>query len=445
MIRLVSNLYDGLTAVISTDKWTTAPIHLQLGVYQGDPLSVIIFNTVMNTLVDSITQRCAHLGYSLNSVSGRINLLQYADDTSLIGDGPSSCQHLLSLTELWLSWSGMQANVPECVGVAIKTSTGRAYNPNLTLSDQPIPYLGDTTFWFLGAPVAIHSTSAETREHLATKLSVMLQRVDNTSITRQQTFNLFKVCICPHLAWDLSISNLPVSWLQKTLQPIATRYLKRWSSLSRSADPNRLFLPKSNGGLELPHLVTVYKKIHAAKAGSHTYSSDSTVRAIATQDTLHEAKLQRVLFRPHQEVVEVMKEDPGASRKHVVSRVKARIQAEDTAARLAHTTRLPVQGLTVREFEGRAAQIWATAISTLPEWCFKFALNAVKDTLPHHANLYKWKKLSSPRCQLCGEHQFLAHVLNSCQKALDLRRYTIRHDDVLAVIFDFCKHHLPPG
>ena len=212
-----------------------------------------------------------------------------------------------------------------------------------------------------------------------------------------------------------------------------------------SADPNRLFFPKSNGGLELPHLVTVYKKIHAAKAGSHMYSSDSTVRAIATQDTLHEAKLQRVLFRPHQVVVEVMKEDPGASRKRVVSQVKARIQAEDTAARLAHTTRLPVQGLTVREFEGRAAQIWSTAISSLPEWCFKSALNAVTDTLPHNANLYKWKKLSSPRCQLCGEHQFLAHVLNSCQKALDLRRYTTRHDDVLAVIFDFCKRDLPPG
>ena len=48
MIRLVSNLNDGLTAVISTSKWTTAPIHLQLGIYQGEPLSAIIFNTVMD-------------------------------------------------------------------------------------------------------------------------------------------------------------------------------------------------------------------------------------------------------------------------------------------------------------------------------------------------------------------------------------------------------------
>lgn len=125
-----------------------------------------------------------------------------------------------------------------------------------------------------------------------------------------------------------------------------------------------------------------------------------SVRAITTQDTVHEANLQWALFRPHQEVVEVM-EDPGASRKRMDSWVKAKIQAEDTAAWLTHTTSLPVQGLTVLEFEGQAAQTWSTAISTLPEWFFKFALNAVTDTLRHNANFYKWK-LSTPQCQLCG-------------------------------------------
>ena len=129
----------------------------------------------------------------------------------------------------------------------------------------------------------------------------------------------------------------------------------------------------------------------------------------------------------------------------MVSHVKAKIQAEDTASRLAHTTSLPVQGLTVREFEGSAAQNWSTAIFSLQEWVFKFALNAVTDTLPHNSNLCRWKKLSSPRCQLCGEIQSLTHVLNSCQKALDFRRYTTRHDDVLKVIFDFSKRNLASG
>lgn len=211
-----------------------------MGVYQGDPLSVIIFNTVMNNLVDSITQRYTHLGYSLNSVPRRSNLLQYTDDTSLIGDGPSSCQLLLSVTKSWLTWSGMHVNVPKFVAVAIKANTGKVYNPNLVLSGHTIPYLGDNTFRFLGTPVAIHSTSTESREHLVAKLRVMLEKIDVTPITQQQKLQGFRACMCPRLTWDLSITDLPISWLQNTLQPIATKYLTRWSGLARSADLNRL-------------------------------------------------------------------------------------------------------------------------------------------------------------------------------------------------------------
>ena len=190
------------------------------------------------------------------------------------------CQHLLSIIEFWLDWSGMRANVPKCASVAIKASVG----------NKPIPYLGETTFRFLAAPVAIHSTSDQSREDLVSKLTFMLQKIDATSITRQQKLKLFR------LTWDLSISDLPISWLQSQLQPIATRFLKRWSGLAQSADPNCLFLPRANGGLELPHLVTMYKKLHASKADSHMLSSDSTVRAITTPDTLRESQLQRVSF-----------------------------------------------------------------------------------------------------------------------------------------------------
>ena len=162
----------------------------------------------------------------------------------------------------------------------------------------------------------------------------------------------------------------------------------------------------------------MYKKLHAAKTGSHMWSSDSSVQAITTLVTLHESQLHAVCFVP------ALpgggwgdKEDPGAPRKKVVSHVKAKIQSDDTASRLAHATSLLVQGLTVRKFKGRAAQNWFTAIFRLPEWVFKFVLNTGTNTLPHNTNLFRCKKLSSPRCQLCGEVQSLAHILNSCQKA----------------------------
>ena len=46
-------LHD-LSGTVVTNDWSTATIPLELGVYQGDPLSVVIFNTVINTMVDTL-------------------------------------------------------------------------------------------------------------------------------------------------------------------------------------------------------------------------------------------------------------------------------------------------------------------------------------------------------------------------------------------------------
>ena len=39
-----------------TEEWETPVISIQKGMYQGDPLSVVIFNTVINSLLDTMSQ-----------------------------------------------------------------------------------------------------------------------------------------------------------------------------------------------------------------------------------------------------------------------------------------------------------------------------------------------------------------------------------------------------
>ena len=46
-------------------------------------------------------------------------------------------------------------------------------------------------------------------------------------------------------------------------------------------------------------------------------------------------------------------------------------------------------------------------------------------------------------CPLCNGHQTLLHILNHCQKALELRRYTERHDEVLKIIATELEKFLP--
>ena len=55
--RMVQAFYSHLAAKVNSQSWSTSLIPLSVGVYQGDPLSVVIFNTVINTMVDTIKCR----------------------------------------------------------------------------------------------------------------------------------------------------------------------------------------------------------------------------------------------------------------------------------------------------------------------------------------------------------------------------------------------------
>jgi hypothetical protein len=53
-LQSVNNIYSNLSAVFTSPDWMTSPVPLKRGVYQGDPLSPVIFNTVMSTLADTL-------------------------------------------------------------------------------------------------------------------------------------------------------------------------------------------------------------------------------------------------------------------------------------------------------------------------------------------------------------------------------------------------------
>ena len=78
--------------------------------------------------------------------------------------------------------------------------------------------------------------------------------------------------------WDLIISDFPLSWIEKHLDPLVTKQLKCWSGLALPADPSRLFLPSSVGGLELPSISFLYQKLQVCRAALVTTTRDPTIQ-----------------------------------------------------------------------------------------------------------------------------------------------------------------------
>ena len=182
-INFVEAFYTGLVARGSSSSWSTPLIQLQLGVYQGDPLSVVIFNSVMNTL-----QTRRDLGYTYSQSQPPINLLQYyADDTCHVGNFPSSCQNLLEMMSAWLEWSGMKAKIPKCACVGLQGSTGKKIDPHLSLNNQQVPYAPQGVK-FLGLAIDVPRDRARVQAELVCKFEKMLARLDACHLTRKQSF-----------------------------------------------------------------------------------------------------------------------------------------------------------------------------------------------------------------------------------------------------------------
>ena len=91
----VLNMYSNLPAIAHTKSWTTSVFPIRIGVFQGDPLSVSIFNMITNLFADSIQQlKFHHTGYRFKSTQDLLLLLLFADDAVLIANSSEKCQEL---------------------------------------------------------------------------------------------------------------------------------------------------------------------------------------------------------------------------------------------------------------------------------------------------------------------------------------------------------------
>ena len=115
--------------------------------------------------------------------------------------------------------------------------------------------------------------------------------------------------------------------------------------------------------------------------------------------------MKRMGFKPFVSAQAAFSEVPGASRKRVSVTAKANELRTQMTKCLQHSSSLKVQGQLLRVIEEKSASAWSACIQSITSPLLQFALNAASDTLPHNANLAKWRKDHnlSDICKLCGE------------------------------------------
>ena len=121
------------------------------------------------------------------------------------------------------------------------------------------------------------------------------------------------------------IEELPLSWVEK-LNALATLYLKKWAGLARPINSSVLYLLHKIGGLNLPLVSTIYKRLQVAKQSQLFTSPDLCVRQIAERSLQRDLILKCSKFRLSVTVREVTVSNPDFTRRSLSNQTKAMIQ-----------------------------------------------------------------------------------------------------------------------
>jgi hypothetical protein len=109
---LVSNLYSGASTEFITPHGRTPSLGIGRGTLQGDRLSPLLFDLVIEPLIRWLN--AADKGYRISSCGLKLASKWYADDSTLVTNSVDDMISLLAIVQEFSDWSGIHLNVGKC-------------------------------------------------------------------------------------------------------------------------------------------------------------------------------------------------------------------------------------------------------------------------------------------------------------------------------------------
>lgn len=114
-VAYIKSVYSTSLTQFKIDGWLTDPLGPSVGVEQGDPLSPLMFNLIIDGLLRSLP---SHIAASIDTI--KVNALAFADDLILAANTPDGLQDLIDHTQKYLESCGLKLNPAKCRSLSIQ-------------------------------------------------------------------------------------------------------------------------------------------------------------------------------------------------------------------------------------------------------------------------------------------------------------------------------------
>ena len=400
----------------------SAYFSVKQGVRQGDPLSPLLFNSVIDWVLEDLP---AELGASLGDE--RVPYLGFADDLVLTAESSIGLVTSLEYVIAKLRLCGLELNPSKCRVLTIR----RDVKAKKWAVDSTAPVrLSDGVtisrlsrldeYKYLGLSLL----ASGVRGRLKPLLSEGLSQITRAPLKPQQRMRILRFHLLPQLHHGAVLGSCSIKGL-KWLDSQARIAVRRWLRLPGDASKALIHSPCKHGGLGIPSLaldVPLFKRERLAKMR-------------VAQDALSDAVVAKVVDSPWFEEVE----SKWAHADRTLGGVAITNQATRNEALSGELSR-SVDGRGFRILAGGKGEThgdWVTHCGVrMPGWAFIGALHLRSGLLYTGVRRARWgPAVGCRRCAGSG-HGFikesLGHILQTC--TFSHTAIVHRHNSVVSLL-----------
>lgn len=407
--------YTGCTTTLRANGRSSRKIRARRGVRQGDPLSPLLFNYIMDWALSTLDP---NIGVSVGE--SLVNHLAFADDVSLLATTSGGLQLLASQLEEALNTMGLKPNAAKSASLRIVVDGKKKLwvcdpRPFLSIGGQIVPVIDiEGHYKYLGTELS--ATRRRKVYPAEIRLNTHLKHLEKAPLKPQQRLFILRVHVIPGLFHALVLDETNAQLLHR--MDLSIRHsLRKWLHFPHDISRAFMYADAKDGGLGIQSLKVQIPLLRRARIERFIQAAAVGADKVTAEIVAYSDYFKKEVQRWGKDVtVEGV-------------RVSSPESVRGAWSAALHKT---VDGLgLIRHNLVPQIHNWVISGTSMQSGhAFIGALQVRAATLHTAMRASRGFPNASTRCDACGRPESLGHILQNCQRTAVSRdeRHNRVHD-----------------